>query len=177
MLLWIQCGANDGVPQKYVDDCEKVLDELMKENDLIFGACNHGIMGCAYRSALKNKRIIIGSSPKVYEGDYAEVKCDEEITTDGIIESTVVMLDRCDAAVVMPGGLGTLYEFFLMMQGSICHEQKKKIVIYNSCGFYDELLDYLGKLLKEGFVEKKHLAYFKVARDSKELKKMLSEPF
>ena len=40
MLLWVQCGANEGIPQKYVDDCQKVLDVLMEENDLIFGAAD-----------------------------------------------------------------------------------------------------------------------------------------
>ncbi|MBP5656720.1 TIGR00730 family Rossman fold protein [Candidatus Saccharibacteria bacterium] len=175
MLLWVQCGANDGIPEKYVDDCQKILDELMRDNDLIFGAVNHGIMGYSYRSALKNGRKIIGSSPKVYEDDFRELECSEEITTEGILESTEVMIDRCDAIVVMPGGFGTLYEFFLVIQKAICGEFKKKVVIYNSCGFFDDILKYLDRLMKEGFISEKHMLYFSVVDDLEKLEAELAK--
>jgi len=175
MLLWVQCGANEGIPRKYVDDCQKVLDVLMEENDLIFGAANRGIMGCAYQSAIKNGKKVIGSSPKVYRDSYEKLECSEMVATDSMVESTVVMVDRCDAVVVMPGGFGTLYEFFLMMQGPICGEHNKKIVIYNSCDFFNDLLAYLNKLMREGFISEKHMAYFSVVNDLDGLKAELAK--
>jgi uncharacterized protein (TIGR00730 family) len=170
MLLYIASGESNDIPEKYLDDCRDVLDYLLTNNDLLFGACDRGLMGCAYRSALAHGREIVGVCPKIYEGDLANLQCTEKITTDGIVESINLMVEKCDALVVMPGGFGTLYEFFLAMQGIICKEFNKTIVIYNSCGFYDEILGYFQKIAKEGFVKEAVMNSFVVANNLDELK-------
>ena len=60
MNLFIGCSSRDNIPSKYYDRCKKLLDELFKrEYDLVFGACNKGLMGLAYNCALKYNRNII----------------------------------------------------------------------------------------------------------------------
>lgn len=48
MKLFIGCSSSNNIPTEYFDDCKVLLEELMKENDLVFGACNSGLMGLAY---------------------------------------------------------------------------------------------------------------------------------
>ncbi len=174
MILCIACSAEDGIPKKYLNDCKSVLNELMCENDLVFGGSNRGIMGVAYRAAKKNQRKVIGVCPKYYKGSLSELECDQEILTEKVLESTEIMIRKCDAIILMPGGLGTLYEFFLAIQGIICKEHTKPIVIYNSCGFFDDILDYLIKIKDKKFITEETFSSFSVANNSTELKKFIS---
>lgn len=83
------------------------------------------------------------------------------------------MIDKCDAIIFMPGGLGTLYELFLAIQGVICKEHAKPVVIYNSCGFFDGILDYLAKIKGKEFMTDKTFSSFSVANNITELKKLI----
>ena len=175
MLLCIACSAEDTVPKKYIKDCKKVLEEIMRENDLIFGASNCGIMGIAYRAAKKNKRKVTAVCPKFYEKCLNELECDHEIVTKKVLKSTEIMVEKCDAIIFMPGGLGTLYEFFLAIQNVICKECVKPIIIYNSCGFFDDLIKYLTKIKDDGFLIPETFYSFSVANSSAEIKKLLQK--
>jgi uncharacterized protein (TIGR00730 family) len=62
------------------------------------------------------------------------------------------MYDRCDAAVIMPGGFGTLDEFFEMLTWNQLRIHNKKIFVLNSGGFYDHLQNHLRRLEKEDFL-------------------------
>ena len=174
MLLCIACSAEKGIPRKYINDCKRILDEIMRENDLIFGASNCGIMGIAYRAAKLNQRKVIAVCPKFYRDSLSELECDQEILTERVLESTEIMVDKCDALIFMPGGLGTLYEFFLAIQGIICEEHTKPIIVYNSCGFYDDILNFLVKIKGKKFMTEKTFSSFKVANNITELKKLIN---
>lgn len=52
MKLFISGSSKDNIPKKYFNNCQTLLEELMKENDLVFGACISGLMGLAYNIAL-----------------------------------------------------------------------------------------------------------------------------
>ncbi len=173
MLLFIACSAEKNIPKKYINDCKKTLSVILRENDLIFGTSNYGIMGVAYRIAKKNGRKVVGVCPKFYEECFSELDCDQEIVTPKVLESTELMMQKCDAIIVMPGGFGTLFEFFLAIQGIICKESIKPIIVYNSCGFFDDILDYLAKIKNEGFMAEKAFSSFSVAKNSTELQRLL----
>jgi len=130
-------------------------------------------MGVAYRAAKKNKRKVIGICPRCYEDSFHDLECDQEIITEKVLESTEIMIDKCDAIVFMPGGLGTLYELFLAIQGVICKEHAKPVVMYNSCGFFDGILDYLTKIKGKGFMTDKTFSSFSVANNITEFKKLI----
>ena len=56
MNLFIGASSCETIPNKYIDDCTILLEELLKNNDLVFGAYDKGLMGVAYKAAKKNKR-------------------------------------------------------------------------------------------------------------------------
>lgn len=58
----------------------------------------------------------------------------------------------CDAAIVMPGGFGTLDEFFEMLTWNQLKIHDKKIYVLNSAGFYNYLILHLKQLQKDGFL-------------------------
>lgn len=151
MNLFIGCSSSNNISKEYFDDCKLLLEELMKENDLVFGACNSGLMGLAYNTTLKSNRNITGICPEAYKDDFKTLKCDTEITTKSVSERTDSVIYSSDALVFLPGGIGTIYELFTAIESKRCHEFNKPIVIYNSNGYFNKLLEFMDKVYSENF--------------------------
>ena len=148
MKLFIGCSSNNDIPTEYFNDCKVLLEELMKENDLVFGACNSGL---AYNTTLKANGNITGICPEAYKDDFKTLKCDTEITTKSVSERTDSVISSSDALIFLPGGIGTIYELFTAIESKRCHEFNKPIVIYNSNGYFDKLLEFMDKVYSEKF--------------------------
>lgn len=151
MKLFIGCSSSNNIPTEYFDDCKVLLEELMKENDLVFGACNSGLMGLTYNITLKANGNITGICPEAYKDDFKTLKCDTEITTKSVSERTDSVISSSDALIFLPGGIGTIYELFTAIESKRCHEFNKPIVIYNSNGYFDKLLEFMDKVYSEKF--------------------------
>ena len=63
-----------------------------------------------------------------------------------------MLYEKCDAAIVLPGGYGTLDELFEMLTWNQLSIHDKQIFILNTDGFYDGLLTHMKKMLEEGFL-------------------------
>lgn len=151
MRLFIGCSSSNNIPKEYFEDCKVLLEELMKENDLVFGACNSGLMGLAYNTTLKANGSITGICPEAYKDDFKTLKCNIEITTKSVSERTDSVISSSDALVFLPGGIGTIYELFTAIESKRCHEFDKPIVVYNSNGYFDKLLEFMDKVYSEKF--------------------------
>ena len=151
MKLFIGCSSSNNIPKEYFEDCRVLLEELMKENDLVFGACNSGLMGLAYNTTLKANGSVTGICPEAYKDDFKELKCNIEITTKSVSERTDSVISSSDGLVFLPGGIGTIYELFTAIESKRCHEFDKPIVVYNSNGYFDKLLEFMDKVYSEKF--------------------------
>lgn len=149
MKLFIGCSSSNNISTEYFDDCKVLLEELMKENDLVFGACNSGLMWLAYNTTLKANGNITGICPETYKDDFKTLKCDTEITTKSVSERTDSVISSSDAIIFLPGGIGTIYELFTAIESKRCHEFDKPIVIYNSNGYFDKLLEFMDNVYSE----------------------------
>ena len=153
MKIFIGCSSSNNIPKEYFEDCRVLLEELMKENDLVFGACNSGLMGLAYNTILKSNGSITGICPEAYKDDFKELKCTTEITTKSVGDRTASAISLSDALVFLPGGIGTIYELFTAIESKRCHEFDKPIVVYNSNGYFNKLLEFMNKVYSEMFSE------------------------
>jgi uncharacterized protein (TIGR00730 family) len=120
---------------------------------LVYGGGKVGLMGAVANAVLANGGRAMGVIPKLLT--------DWEHQHDGLTELIVVsdmhtrkkmMYDMCDAAIIMPGGFGTLDEFFEMLTWNQLKIHDKKIYLLNSDGFYDHMALHLNHLQKEGFL-------------------------
>ena len=151
MKLFIGCSSSSDIDKKYLEDCQEYLDELLRDNDLVFGADNRGLMGLAYQVALKHNKTIIGVCPEIYKSDFDNLECSEEITTKSVAERTEKAIESSDAVIFLPGGIGTIYEFFSALESKRSHEFDKPIVLYNSCGYFNQMISMLDKVYDENF--------------------------
>lgn len=155
MNLFIGCSSRNDIPKEYFDDCTVLLEELMKGNNLVFGACNSGLMGLSYKVTLLEKGKVTGICPEAYKDDFKDLKCDTEIVTKSISERTDNVISSSDALVFLPGGIGTIYELFTAIESKRCHEFNQPIIIYNSNGYFDKLLEFMEKMYHEHFSDSK----------------------
>jgi uncharacterized protein (TIGR00730 family) len=152
--LAVFCGSKDG-KNPFFKQHTLELGKLMADNaiTLIYGGGNVGIMGLIADTVMENNGKVIGVIPKVL------VKWERQHT--GITELMVVddmhirkkrMYDLCDAAIILPGGFGTLDELFEMVTWNQLSIHDKLIFILNTDGYYNNLIAHIAVMQQEGFL-------------------------
>jgi uncharacterized protein (TIGR00730 family) len=148
------CGSKNGNNPVFQADATR-LGKLMAANGitLIYGGGNKGLMGAIANAVMDNGGKAIGVIP--------EVLLEWEHQHEGITELHVVkdmhirkkmMYELCDAAIVLPGGNGTLDELFEMLTWNTLNIHNKKIILLNTAGYYQHLVTHIEQLAKEGFL-------------------------
>jgi uncharacterized protein (TIGR00730 family) len=167
----IFCGSQKGQHPIYAQHADE-LGKLITENNLtlIYGGGKNGLMGVAANSVLNHGGKVYGIIPKVL--------VEWESQHEGITELLVVedmhirkrtIYERCDAAIILAGGFGSLDELFEILTWNQLAIHDKKIFILNSNGFYDHLLTHLEKVAKEGFLYGELNEKFIVLQEPKDL--------
>ena len=165
MNLFIGCSSRDEISNNYKKECAKYLEKIFSENNnLVFGADNSGIMGISYETAKKHNRKVIGITPKAFKDASNGLECDDLIFTNNISDRTYKVIEISDALIFLPGGIGSIYEFFSSLEFIRSNEFNKPIVIYNCNHYYDDILNMLDKIYKEKFADNK--LYYHVSYDA-----------
>lgn len=169
MNIFIGCSASDYIDALYYDDTRKLLNVLMKDNNLVFGACHSGLMGVAHDITKNFGNKVVGVCPSMYVNDFEELKCDKEIVSDSVSDRTAGLISNSDVLLFIPGGIGTVYELFTAIETKRCHEHDKPIIIYNSNGFYDKIIAFLEMLYTDKFAREKDRGHYYIANSREEV--------
>lgn len=151
MKIFIGGSSSNNIDKKYLEENKKLLDLILQENDLVFGACNGGIMGLAYNSAINYERQIIGISQEAYKDNFKSLKCTKEIVTSSTLEKTKKLIDESDLLLFLPGGIETYFELFSAIESKRCQEFNKPIIIFNLNNFFDKFIEMMDHNYKEAF--------------------------
>jgi uncharacterized protein (TIGR00730 family) len=120
---------------------------------LVSGGGNVSAMGAVASAARAHNGSTIGVIPKaLVHRELADVDADELVVTDTMRERKQVMEDRADAFVVLPGGIGTLEEFFEAWTAGYLGMHHKPLVMLDPIGHYDGLLTWVRGLVDTGYV-------------------------
>jgi uncharacterized protein (TIGR00730 family) len=152
--LAVFCGSKDGIDGLYINHA-KQLGELMAAHNIqmIYGGGSSGLMGIVADAAMENSGKVTGIIPHVLvEWEVQHQGISELIIADDMHVRKKKMYELCDAAIVLPGGFGTLDELFEMLTWNQLSIHDKRIFILNSGGFFDHLLAHIDRLEKEGFL-------------------------
>lgn len=120
---------------------------------LVSGGGKISMMGAVARATRAAGGRTIGVIPEhLMAKEVADLDADELVVTDTMRERKRLMEDRSDGFITLPGGIGTLEEFFETWTGGFLGEHDKPVVMVNPDGFYDPLIDWLNDLQTRGFV-------------------------
>jgi len=143
---------------------------LVKQKiDLVYGASNVGLMGKLARSVLEQGGKAIGVIPETLYRQVEHVELTELHIVNNMHERKALMFELADAFIALPGGIGTLEEFFEMFTWLQLGIHQKPVGILNVAGFYDHLFVFLDHLVQEGFLKEGHRNNLVVSADAADL--------
>jgi len=148
------CGSKHGKDPIYSADAA-LLGKLLGQAgfDIVYGGSHKGIMGDIANNALANGAAVTGVLPKVLlEWEHQHDSLTQLIITEDMHERKRTIYEMCQAAIVLPGGFGTLDEMFEMLTWNQLSIHDKKIHLLNSGGFYTHLMAHLEFLEASGFL-------------------------
>jgi uncharacterized protein (TIGR00730 family) len=134
-------------------------------HQVVSGGGRVGMMGTVAEGARAAGGRTVGVIPQsLVDLEVADTGADELVITDGMAARKMVMIERSDIFVVLPGGLGTLDELFEVWTLATLGLHEKPLVLLDTDGFFTGLLAWLEQLADSGFVGEKALAMVHVAR-------------
>ena len=152
--LAVFCGSKNGNNPVYIDHAKELGKLLAKNNiTLIYGGGSTGMMGAVADATMENSGKVIGIiTKKLVDWEHQHKGITDLSIVDDMHIRKQRMYDLCDAAVILPGGVGTLDEFFEMVTWNQLSIHDKKIYIINSANFFDFLLKHIEQMEKQGFL-------------------------
>ena len=132
----------------------KIQELLAKEGvGLIYGGGSRGLMGAVATAVLDHGGHVTGVIPEFLQNREQTLKRAQEIVvTPDMHVRKQTMFERADAFVALPGGIGTLEEFFEVWTWRQLGYHDKPVGLLNMAGYYDSLLTFLGSAVKNGFM-------------------------
>ena len=152
--LAVFCGSKNGNNPLFTEHSAQ-LGKLMAENNvkLIYGGGSAGIMGAIADSVMKYGGRVTGIIPKILvEWEVQHRGITELIISDDMHTRKRTIYSLCDAALILPGGFGTLDELFEIVTWNQLTIHDKEIFILNSDGFYDHLIKHIQLMKDEKFL-------------------------
>lgn len=157
MKICVYGSASDEIARVYLETGERLGAEMARRgHTMVFGAGACGMMGAAARGVTAQKGHMLGIVPSFFNVDGVLYdKCDELVYTETMRERKQRMEDSADGFIMTAGGIGTFEEFFEILTLKQLGRHDKPIVILNTNGYYDSLLDTLRRAMDEKFVKDK----------------------
>jgi uncharacterized protein (TIGR00730 family) len=159
------CASSSTLHQRWLDLARNTGRELAaRGHTLVSGGGRVGMMGAVAEGARSGGAHTLGVIPQsLVDLEVADTSADELIVTDDMGARKDLMIERSDAFLTLPGGLGTLDELFEVWTTATLDLHHKPIVLLDPDGFYDGLLSWLDKLSDTDFVRRPALDRVTVA--------------
>ncbi|KFF18979.1 TIGR00730 family Rossman fold protein [Chryseobacterium sp. JM1] len=153
--ITVFCGSSFGTDDIYREQAFLLGETLAKQHiQLIYGGADTGLMGAVADGTLSAGGKVTGILPHFLQSkEIAHKNLTELIIVETMHERKTKMNDLCEGVIVLPGGYGTLEEFFEMITWAQLGLHKKPIGILNIDGFYDDLIKLIQTMVDKGFLK------------------------
>jgi uncharacterized protein (TIGR00730 family) len=161
------CGSRRGRAPVHAEAAETTGRAIAAEGwRLVYGAGDVGLMGAVAAAAMAAGGQTLGVIPQHLIGrERGRHTASTMIVTEDMHERKKVMFMNSDAIVVLPGGAGTLDEFFEVLTWRQIGLHEKPIFLLNVDGYWDPLVRLLDHVIAEGFAEPTLAGYAAVVPD------------
>ena len=173
--ICIFCGSSMGFDPIYREKAAELGQAMAeKQCELLYGGGSVGLMKIIADVMMDRKCKVIGTiTEHLMDMEVGYNDIDELIVVDSMAERKKILEDMADGFIAMPGGLGTMDEFFEAFVLSQLRVFDKPVALYNVNGFYDDIIRFIDHAAKEGFIRKEHAYNLIVSDDPKELLEMM----
>ncbi len=148
------CGSKNGTNPIY-EDHTRILGQLLAQRNIavIYGGSSKGLMGAVADAALDQNGLVMGIIPELLkQWEHHHPGISELLIVDTMHTRKKMLYEKCDAAIILPGGFGTLDEVFEILTWNALKIHQKQIFILNSDGFYDHMIRHIARMHEDGFL-------------------------
>jgi len=157
--ICVFCGSRFGADPDIREMAAKLGELLAGEKmTLVYGGGGVGLMGVMANAALGAGGKVVGVIPTfLLKREAGHPALTQTVVVDTMHQRKLEMFERSEAIVVLPGGIGTLEEFFEVLSWRTLGLHTKPIVILDKGGYWQPLADLLRSCVEGGFAAPAHL--------------------
>jgi uncharacterized protein (TIGR00730 family) len=173
--ICVYCGSGTGARPAY-SEAARTLGSAMARAGvrLVYGGGSVGLMGVVARAALDAGGAVTGIIPRFLQSQERLMEdLTETVITEDMHQRKMLMFERADAFVALPGGIGTLEELVEQMTWVQLGRHEKPVLLLNIEGFWDSLIALLGHMRQEHFIRAEFEVSCLIAKRAEDIVPML----
>ena len=153
------CGSSEGNDPEIIEESYRLGHIFVKQNiTLVYGGSKIGIMGKVAEAVINGNGKTIGVIPAFLKTkEIVNNQLTELIVTQNMHDRKVIMYDKSDGFIIIPGGFGTMDEFFEITTWGQLGLHTKPIGILNINGYYNALIEQFKMMVNRGFLKQENL--------------------
>ena len=162
--ICVFCGARSGTNPAH-DDAARAMGRAIADRGwrLVYGAGDVGLMGEVARAAQAAGAPTLGVIPvHLMAQEAGKRDLTQFVITEDMHERKKVMFMNCDAIAVLPGGAGSLDEFFEVLTWAQIGLHRKPIFLVNIDGYWQPLIALLDHIVAQGFADASIVRHFSI---------------
>ena len=165
--ICVFCGSRSGARPSYEAAALETGAMLARNRwRLVYGAGDVGLMGTVARAVQTEGGLTFGVIPiHLVQREVGRTSLDSYVVTETMHERKKVMFMNADAIVMLPGGAGSLDEFFEVLTWRQLGLHDKPVVLSNTEGYWDPLMGLIDHVIAEGFAGDTLRGYVTLASD------------
>jgi len=167
LSICIYCGSRDGAVPAYREAAGAIGQEIGARGwQLVYGGGRAGLMGTVADAALAAGAHVVGVIPRsLMEREVGHLGLTELHVVETMHERKMMMAQRSDAFVALPGGIGTFEELFEMWSWRQLGYHDKPLGLLDVRGYYEGLRRFMDDAVTQGFVTPPQRALLEVSDD------------
>lgn len=162
--ICVYCGSSSRVDDKYKEAAVTLGSLIAKEGwGVVYGGGRVGLMGLVADATLQSGGVVTGIIPShIKDREVQHEELTELIVVETMHVRKQMMVDKSQAFVILPGGLGTLDELFELLTWKQLGLHDKPIIIVNIDGYWSEMLSAVKYIASQKFMREEDMSMFVV---------------
>ncbi len=171
----VYCGSKPGHDPRFAAVAQEVGQWIGQHGgQLVYGGGRNGLMGLIADSTRAAGGRVVGVIPSaLVEREWAHEGCDELHVVETMHERKRMMMERADAFLALPGGIGTFEELFEVWAWRQLGYHDKPIGILSSGGYYERMMAFMQDAVREGFMGEWQMDLVQVGNEAAPLLRQL----
>jgi uncharacterized protein (TIGR00730 family) len=163
----VYCGSRPGATPEFAETARTVGQWIGSNGgQLVYGGGRSGLMGIVADATLAAGGRVVGVIPKaLVDKELAHHGCTELHIVDTMHERKALMAEHADAFLAIPGGIGTMEEFFEVWTWRQLGYHDKPVGLLNQNGFYDALLQFLASTVQTELMNEWQMSLIETSND------------